>query len=144
MIKKRALILGSLALMVFILSFVIKFIVGTTFASESFPLNKKWSARLGESVQELSLVDDQIALARTPGSLYALNVQSGKILWHAYLNWQTIEKPAFARDGAIFLRMVKRTGAETVGRNRNLEPASGWFNRHSGRGCFQKFSCCLR
>ena len=110
MIKKRALILGSLALMVFILSFVIKFIVGTTFAYESFPLNKKWSARLGESVQELSLVDDQIALARTPGSLYALNVQSGKILWHAYLNWQTIEKPAFARDGAIFLRMVKTYG----------------------------------
>ena len=71
-------------------------------SSNGFPLQRQWSIDLGSEVNALSTNEGEILLARTSNSLFALDMQSGKILWTHSLAWQAIPKPPIASKGSVY------------------------------------------
>lgn len=68
-----------------------------------FPFQEQWTSKLNGEVKTLSNNGDQIIFARTNDQLYALDVDSGKILWQHHLAWQGIPKPPVTANGAVYL-----------------------------------------
>ena len=81
----------------------IKSIIGTTFEFQNFPLREKWFTRLDGNIQQISIVDKKIVLARTRSKLYALDTSSGKVIWNHTIGWQFVGEPAWANEGIIYL-----------------------------------------
>ena len=71
--------------------------------SNNFPLQPRWSTDLGSSVEALSTNDAHVLFARTRNSLFAIDMQTGKILWKHSLTWQAIPKPPIASNGMVYL-----------------------------------------
>jgi outer membrane protein assembly factor BamB len=68
-----------------------------------FPLQEQWRSILDGEVKALSSNGDQIIFARTSNMLFALNRESGKILWQHELVWQGIPKPPITSNGLVYL-----------------------------------------
>lgn len=74
----------------------------TSFASEKFPLFQKWSTRLNSNIQQISMISNQIVLARTASGMNALDLKTGKLLWHHNTGWLAGNEPALAENGTVF------------------------------------------
>lgn len=70
---------------------------------DDFPLQEQWRSKLDGEVTSLSTNGDQIIFARTSKKLYALNSESGEILWNHETAWQGIQKPPIASNGLVYL-----------------------------------------
>jgi outer membrane protein assembly factor BamB len=68
-----------------------------------FPLKEQWRSKLDGEVKAISNNGDQIIFARTRNKLYALEKETGKILWQQHLAWQGIPKPPIASNGVVYL-----------------------------------------
>jgi outer membrane protein assembly factor BamB len=72
-------------------------------ALKDFPLQELWSSELDGEVKALSDNGDQIIFARTSKKLFALDKESGNILWQHDLVWQGIPKPPITSNGLVYL-----------------------------------------
>jgi outer membrane protein assembly factor BamB len=82
---------------------VLKSTLSISFTSENFPLSEKWSTRLRSSIQQISIADNQIVLVKTAAEIYALEIKSGKLLWHRATDyWLSNDVPALAQNGIVF------------------------------------------
>ena len=88
--------------LVFLICLVIPAFARTTYQSDKFPLEEKWSVHLPNSIEAIS-VDGDIIFARTTDALYALHIDAGRILWSHKLSWQPAPKPAIARNGVVYV-----------------------------------------
>ena len=101
--KKWKMWVGWIFLMALTAYVVLMSTVEISFTSENFPLSKKWSTRLSSSIQQISIINNQIVLVRTEAEIYALEVKSGNLLWHRYTNWRAGgNEPALAKNGIVF------------------------------------------
>lgn len=97
--KKRIGVFFILAVVTYV---AIRLILGTSFTSDNFPLSEKWSIRIGENIQQISIVDSQIVLVRTGSKLYALDIKSGNKLWHRDTGWLANNEPAQVKNNIVF------------------------------------------
>ncbi len=82
---------------------VLKSTWSISFTSENFPLSEKWSTRLRSNIGQISIIDNQIVLVRSCSEIYALEIKSGKHLWHRYTDcWPANNEPALAKNGIVF------------------------------------------
>ncbi len=72
-------------------------------AAEGFPLSEKWAAKLAGNVEQLSLADDDILIARTMTAVYALDIHSGRVIWQQDIAWHFSDEPVKAENGILFL-----------------------------------------
>ena len=100
--KKKVILWIGIFLLLMIAYFVSRSFLGTTFTSNNFPLSEKWSTRFGNDIQQISIIDNKIVLARTAAELYAMDVKSGKVLWHHTSGWSNANEPAFAKNEIVF------------------------------------------
>ena len=100
-------------------------LIGTWFDTENFPLSQKWSTRLWGDVRQLSLIDNQIVLARTELEIYAINVQFGQILWHRDTTSGAMIAPALTGNGTIFF--VDGDGVQAL---RQSDGKTIWTQQH--------------
>lgn len=75
----------------------------TSFTYDHFPLQEQWGRSLGGNIQGISTADEEIILARTDRTLYALDLKTGNTLWHHHLAWQAIPEPAIAMNGIVVM-----------------------------------------
>lgn len=83
--------------------FIVITSLDTSFTSHGFPLSEKWVTKLQGDIQQLTIVDDSIMIARTMTEIYALDMQSGNILWQQNITWHFSYHPPLAINGKIFL-----------------------------------------
>ena len=95
--------IGWVGLVILVTYFVIKSTVSISFVSENFPLSEKWSTRLNSNIQQITIVDNQIALVKTGAGIHALEIKSGNLLWRKYSDhWPPNNEPALAKNGIVF------------------------------------------
>jgi outer membrane protein assembly factor BamB len=106
--------IGIFAVIVIIIFAVINSSVKISFVSDNFPLSEKWSSRLGENIQQITVLDNKILLVRTQAVLYSVDIESGKVLWKYWTDWPLIiEESAMETNGKAFLT----DGSELVALN---------------------------
>jgi len=72
--------------------------------SNNFPLKQIWKTHLTGNTYGISIADDETVLVRTSAALYALDVNSGNVIWNYYLSkWLADASPAIAKNGKVFL-----------------------------------------
>jgi outer membrane protein assembly factor BamB len=72
-------------------------------SSKEFPLLEKWTTKVKGDIQQLTIVDNSIVIVRTMTEIYALDMQSGNILWQQSIAWHFSYHPPLAKNGKIFL-----------------------------------------
>lgn len=77
--------------------------LGTSLTSHGFPLTEKWVTKLKEDIQQLTIIDNSTVIVRTMTEIYALDMQSGNILWQQRITWHFSYHPPLAMNGKIFL-----------------------------------------
>ena len=101
--KKWKTRVGWIFLATLVVYIVLKSTVSISFASENFPLSEKWSTRLRSNIQQISIIDNQIVLVKTAAEIHALEVKSGKLLWHRATGYRLgNDEPALAKNGIVF------------------------------------------
>jgi outer membrane protein assembly factor BamB len=78
-------------------------VIRTSYAQDNFPLNEKWSVHLDRSVVALTIVDDKTFLVRTQDSLNALDVKTGRDIWHQSLSWQGVPERAITGNEMVYV-----------------------------------------
>ncbi len=101
--KNWVLRLFAIGVLLAVAFFLTKNFITMSYKQNNFPVDKKWSIRLGAQVVGISLIDEQIIMARTTSALYALAINSGDILWRKNLAWQVDPKPAIANNGIVYI-----------------------------------------
>lgn len=101
-----ALILISMPLLAFFAYGIMK---SMPFTSENFPLSEKWSTKIDEDVQQMTIVDDKIILARTLTKIYALDMATGKVLWHQNMSFKLSGIEPIATENELVL-LIDGTG----------------------------------
>lgn len=102
--KKKFLIwLGILVVFLGFGLFTLCLVFNGNLIVNDFPLQEQWRSKLDGEVRSLSTNGDQIIFARTSKKLYALNSESGEILWNHEMAWQGIQKPPIASYGLVYL-----------------------------------------
>ncbi len=99
--KTRVRWIGLVILVAYV---VLKSTLSISFTSESFSLFEKWSTRLRSNIEQISIIDNQIVLVKTAAEIYALEIKSGKLLWHRATGYRlSNDVPALAKNGIVFL-----------------------------------------
>ncbi|MBK9925274.1 MAG: PQQ-like beta-propeller repeat protein [Anaerolineales bacterium] len=83
------------------------FLTPINLGAQPFPLTKKWAVSLNsgsifDSIVELSKTGDGVLLAKTKEGIYALQENSGAVMWFFGLKNQLQPRPAIAFDGIIY------------------------------------------
>lgn len=99
--------IGVLTLVIMIACAIAGFYVytffGSSLKSEEFPLSEKWNTKLQGDIEQITIVEDRIIIARTMTEIYALDTQSGNILWRQSLAKHFSFRPVLAHKGMLFL-----------------------------------------
>lgn len=103
MLKKFLAYFGILIVIFSALFIMMSLIYNGSISEKHFPLQAQWVTDLNGGVETLSTNGDQIIFARTKEKPYALDVQSGKILWNHDLIWQGVPQPPIALNGTVYL-----------------------------------------
>jgi len=75
----------------------------TSLSSKEFPLSEKWTTKLKGDVEQITIVENRVIIARTVKEIYALDMQSGKILWRQSTARHFSYQPVLAKNGILFL-----------------------------------------
>jgi outer membrane protein assembly factor BamB len=73
------------------------------FSSNKFPLEEKWSTSLKSDVEQITIIDNRLIIAKTLTNIYAIDLKSGDILWLLRLSRHFSNQPVFANDSMLFL-----------------------------------------
>ncbi len=99
--------IGILSLLIMVACTVAWSIVSTSFStsliSKEFPLTEKWVIKVQGDIEQLTILDDSILVAKTISEIYALDVRSGDILWRQSIAWHFSYQPVLAKNGMLFL-----------------------------------------
>jgi outer membrane protein assembly factor BamB len=95
--------IGIFILVIMITCVVARSIVGISFRSKDFPLSEKWATKLRGDIQQITIVDKSVLIARTISEIYALDERSGNILWQQSTDWHFSYQPVSAKNGMLFL-----------------------------------------
>jgi len=95
--------LGILIILLSSIVFGLYIVFNGNLALKDFPLQELWSLKLDGEVKALSNNGDKIIFARTSKKLFALDKESGNILWQHDLEWQGIPKPPIISNGLVYL-----------------------------------------
>jgi outer membrane protein assembly factor BamB len=106
----------SIVLILIILAFAIPKILNLyvyiKLDTSNFPLVKKWSSNLSDSILELSATDNGLfVFARTANALYSIDTSTGRVLWHFPLVYQAVTFPAIAKNGFVYIADAKKLWA---------------------------------
>jgi outer membrane protein assembly factor BamB len=85
-----------------VLCFIVGTSIRTTPTKTEFPLSEKWVTKLRGNIEHITVEDNNIIIARTASKIYALDYQSGNILWQQSLGWDLLYQPVLAEMGQIF------------------------------------------
>jgi len=70
----------------------------------NFPLEQKWSSRVGAAILEISGVDNgNLIFVRTARALYAFDSETGREVWNFKLSYQAVPSPALASNGIVYV-----------------------------------------
>ena len=140
--KKWKTRVGWVFLVTLVVYVVLKSTLSTSFTSENFPLSEKWSTRLSSNIQQISIIDNQIVLVKTAAEIYALEIKSGKLLWHRATGYRLgNDEPALAKNGVVFFTDSKWVWAQlrtrSSSRKLRLRPrmSSAWEISEHLRSC---------
>ena len=71
--------------------------------TKEFPLEQKWSSRVGATILELSGTDNgNLVFARTARALYTFDSKTGQKVWDFTLSYQAVPSPAIASNGIVY------------------------------------------
>jgi len=76
---------------------------GISFKSVGFPLSEKWATKLQGGIEQITIVDNSVIIARTMSKIYALDMLSGNILWQQSTFWHFPYQPVLAKNDVLFL-----------------------------------------
>lgn len=94
---------GMFALLVIIVYAVSSALISPSFKTKEFPLSEKWATILQGNIQQITIIDRNVIIARTLSKTCSLDVQSGNILWQQNTAWHFSYQPVLARNGKLFL-----------------------------------------
>ncbi len=82
--------------------------IAWTFASsppipKNFPLSQKWETKIVGDIEQISIVDNRIVIARTITRIYALDATTGNMLWERTTAWHLSYQPVIASETMLFL-----------------------------------------
>jgi outer membrane protein assembly factor BamB len=89
-------------LFLFILLLFLAAINNGMLVSNNFPIKQKWVTNLDSEIEALSTNGFQIVFVRTTKKLYALETNTGKVLWSQDLAWQGIPEPPIVMGENIY------------------------------------------
>lgn len=75
----------------------------TPLTSKEFPLEEKWTTTLKSDIEQITIVDNSVVIARTLTNVYALDLQSGEVIWMQRIRRHNSYQPIKAMNGMIFL-----------------------------------------
>lgn len=80
------------------------FFSASALVSKDFPLSPQWETRLPANIQQISVDDASgVIFARTMTKVYALEGQSGNILWEQDIAWHIPYQPILISEHMLFL-----------------------------------------
>lgn len=116
--KKKFRIIGFIVVFLLVVMYFIlnNFLLPISFGGQPFPLEQKWmislnSGSIFDSVVELSKAGDGVLLAKTKEGIYALQENSGAVMWFFRLKNQLQPRPAMAFDGIVYTSDSKHLSA---------------------------------
>lgn len=89
-------------LMLFLLRWLLSALWFPRITTENLSLQEKWVTSLSQDIQHLVVTSNNTILARTSSHLYALDIDTGKILWTYETGWLISNSPIFEANGNIF------------------------------------------
>ena len=97
----KIIIFGVIAVIILIWFFYFQKL--NTLTSTNFPLDQKWSIKLKNKIQSISISGNNYLLVQTPSTLYAIDQKSRGILWQHELIFQNTAVSIFARKNIIYV-----------------------------------------
>jgi outer membrane protein assembly factor BamB len=74
----------------------------TTPTHHDFPLSEEWATQLRGKVEHITIDNTNTIFARTSSDIYAVDMQSGSILWRQRITRDLLYSPVLAEQGMIF------------------------------------------
>lgn len=102
-IKRIAILAFVIMITCAIVWIIVRIWLGTSLTSDEFPLTQYWETNLRGNIEQLTIVDDSLIIARTMTELYAIDLQSGNLLWIQNISWKYSYKPILAMKGLLFV-----------------------------------------
>jgi outer membrane protein assembly factor BamB len=131
--------IGTLTLVFVIAAFTVSCnLVGasnrTTPTHHDFPLSEEWATQLRGKVEHITIDNTNTIFARTSSAIYALDLQSGSILWRQRITRDLLYSPVLAEQDMIFfadgrgLLALRSSDGEILWQQEALRyPSNAWI-----------------
>ncbi len=99
--------IGILLLVIIVVYSVVWFTIWVPFdtplSSIEFPISEKWTTKLKRDIEQITIVDNEVIVARTMTEVYALDIHSGGVIWQQNIAWHFSYQPVLAENGILFM-----------------------------------------